>query len=160
GVVTDASQSAVPNAKVTITNVDRNVQQETTTDTAGRYVVTALPPGRYTLAVGAPGFSRYTPSEFTLQVTQHGPIDVELALGAVATAITIESGAPLLNTTSATLGQVVENKYIQSLPLAGRNPLSLVGIAPGIIPSNLNPGGQSNTNFVANGTRNSTADVL
>src|SRR5713226_1733928 len=160
GVVSDASQSAVPNAKVTITNVDRNVQQETTTDTAGRYAITALPPGRYTLAVEASGFSRYTRSEFTLQVQQQATIDVELALGAVATAVTVESSAPLLNTTIATLGQVVENKYIQSLPLAGRTPLSLVALSPGLTPSNLNPGGQSNTNFTANGTRNSTADVL
>jgi len=160
GVVTDASQSGVPNAKVTITDADRNVQQETTTDTAGRYLITALPPGRYTLSVEASGFARHVRSAFPLEVQQQATLNVEMALGAVATVVNVESQAPLLNTTSATLGRVVENKQILSLPLAGRSPLSLVSIAPGITPSNLNPGGQSNTNFIANGTRNSTADVL
>jgi hypothetical protein len=160
GVVTDASQAAVPNAKVTITEVDRNAQRETVTDTSGRYVITALPPGRYTLSAEAPGFSGYTRSAFPLQVQQDATINIELSVGAVATAVTVEAGAPLLNTTIATLGQVVENRYILSLPLSGRAPLALVALSPGLTPSNLSPGGQSNTNFVANGARNSTADVL
>lgn len=160
GVVTDSTKSAVPNAKVIITDADRNTNQETATDVAGRYVFTALPPGRYLLAVEAVGFSKYTHSAFPLQVQQQATIDLELNVGALSTSITIESGAPLLNTTSATLGQVVENKYILSLPLAGRAPLALVALSPGVTPSNLNPGGQTNTNFVANGTRNSTSDVL
>jgi len=160
GVVTDASQAAVPKAKVTITNVDRNTNQETVSDDAGRYVLTALPPGRYTLAVEAAGFTRYNRSAFPLQVQQQATIDIELSVGAVATTVEVAGGAPLLNTTIATLGQVVENKYILSLPLAGRAPLSLVFLSPGVTPTNLTPGGQANTNFVANGTRNSSADVL
>ena len=51
GVVSDSSQAAVPDAKITVTDVDRNVQHEAVSDNAGRYVVTALPPGRYTLEV-------------------------------------------------------------------------------------------------------------
>jgi len=160
GVVTDASHSAIPEAKVTITDTERNVSQKVTTDTAGRYVFAALPPGRYTLGVEAPGFSKYARSAFPLQVQQQATIDVELSVGAIATSVSVESSAPLLNTTSATLGQVVENKYILSLPLAGRAPLALVALTPGLTPSNLNPGGQSNTNFTANGNRNSSADVL
>ncbi len=160
GVITDSSHSAVVGAKVIITDVDRNVPSEATTDSAGRYVFTALPPGRYALSVEAVGFNRYTRGAFSLQVQQQATIDVELTVGSVSTAISVEASAPLLNTTSATLGQVVENKYILSLPLAGRAPLALVALTPGLTPSNLNPGGQSNTNFVANGTRNSTADVL
>lgn len=160
GLVTDASHSGVPSAKVTITDADRNAHQEVTTDHAGRYVLTALLPGRYTLAVDASGFARYQRSAFALEVQQQATINVEMALSAVATVVNVEGEAPLLNTTSAALGRVVENKQILSLPLAGRAPLALIGIAPGVTPSNLNPGGQSNTNFVANGTRNSTADVL
>jgi hypothetical protein len=160
GIVTDASQSTVPNAKVTITDVDRNVHQQSVTDAAGRYAITALPPGRYTLEVEAPGFNRYTRSEFPLRVQQQATMDVQLTVGAVTTAVQVEANAPLLKTTIATLGQVVENKYILSLPLAGRAPLALVALTPGVTPSNLSPGGQSNTNFIANGTRNSSADVL
>lgn len=160
GVVTDSTKSAVPNAKITVTDVDRNVQETSLTDVAGRYVLAALPPGRYTLTVEAPGFARYSRSVFTLQVQQQATIDIELTVGAVSTAVEVEASAPLLNTTIATLGQVVENRFILSLPLAGRAPLALVALAPGVTPSNLNPGGQANTNFIANGTRNSSADVL
>src|SRR5438046_1275793 len=159
GVVTDSSRAAVPTARVVITNVDRKTQHETVTDSAGRYAITALPPGDYSLSAEAPGFTMYARGPFSLQVQQQATIDVELALGTLATAISVEASAPLLNATIATLGQVVENKFIHSLPLAGRQPLALVALAPGVTPSNLSPGGQSNTNFVANGTRNSTADV-
>ncbi len=160
GVVSDASQAAVPAAKVTITDSERNTSRSAVTDSSGRYVFAALPPGRYTLGVEATGFNKYSHSAFALQVQQQATLDIELAVGSLSTAVTIESSAPLLNTTSATLGQVVENKYILSLPLAGRAPLALVALSPGITPSNLNPGGQSNTNFIANGSRNSTSDVL
>ena len=160
GVVTDASQAAVPAAGVTITDVNRNTRQSANTDSAGQYVFTALPPGKYSLAVEAAGFEKYAHSPFELLVQQQATIDVQLTLGSVTTTVQVESNAPLINTTSATLGQVVENKYILSLPLAGRAPLALVALTPGVTPSNLSPGGQTNTNFTANGTRNSTADVL
>ncbi len=160
GVVTDSSHSAIPDAKVNVTDADRNVSQKTVTDASGRYVFTALPPGRYTLDVESAGFNKYSRAAFELQVQQQATIDVELAVGAIATTVSVESSATLLNTTSATLGQVVENKFILSLPLAGRSPLALVALSPGVTPSNLNPGGQSNTNFTANGNRNSSADVL
>ena len=160
GVVTDVSQAAIPAAKVTVTNVERNVSQSVNTDEAGRYVVLSLLPGEYTVSVEASGFSRFEQRAFPLEVQQQATIDVQLTVGSVSTNIEVQAAAPLLNTTSATLGQVVENKFILSLPLAGRSPLALVQLAPGVTPSNLNPGGQSNTNFTANGTRNSTADVL
>jgi hypothetical protein len=160
GVVTDNSKSAIPGAKVTVTNVNRNTSQTAVTDGSGRYVITALPPGEYKLAIEASGFARYERSAFQLEVQQQATMDAELSVGTVATAVDVESSAPLLNTTSATLGQVVENKFILSLPLVDRTPLTLVELTPGVTPSNLNPGGQANTNFTANGTRNSTADVL
>jgi hypothetical protein len=160
GVVTDASQSAIPDAKVTVTDTNRNTSQTVTTDQSGRYVVTALPPGQYTLTVQAAGFGKYEHAPFQLEVQQQATIDAQMAVGSVATAVDVQASAPLLNTTSATLGQVIENRFILSLPLAGRSPLALVQLAPGVTPSNLNPGGQNNTNFTANGTRNSTADVL
>ena len=160
GVVTDSTQSVIPGARIVVTNVDRNVRQEGTTDNAGRYVLPALQPGNYMLEVEAVGFAKYARGPFPLQVQQQASIDVELSVGTLSTAVSVEATAPLLNAANAALGQVVENKYILSLPLAGRAPLALVALSPGVTPSNLNPGGQSNTNFVANGTRNSTADVL
>src|SRR5262249_49641982 len=117
-------------------------------------------PGAYTLSAEASGFNKSSRGPFELLVQQQATIDAQLTVGAIATAVEINATTALLNTTSATLGQVVDNKFILSLPLAGRAPLALVALAPGVTPSNLSPGGQSNTNFTANGTRNSSADVL
>ncbi|HVW84555.1 MAG TPA: TonB-dependent receptor [Bryobacteraceae bacterium] len=160
GVVTDKSGAAVPSAKITVTDVNRNLDHTANTDGSGRYNITALPPGRYTLKAEAAGFEKYSQNPFDLQVQQEATINVELAVGGVATSVDVTAAAPLINTTSADLGTVVNNNFIQSMPLAGRQPLALVSLAAGVTPVNTSAGGQSSTNFVANGVRNSTSDVL
>jgi hypothetical protein len=160
GIVTDPTQALVPLASVTITDVERNLRYNATTDEAGRYMLTALPPGRYTLTVEASGFQTHTQPAFRLEVQQQATINVELVLSGVTTTIEVTEATPLLNTTIATLGQVVENKLILSTPLLARNPMALTMLTPGLVPSNNSPGGVLNTNFVANGVRNSTADAM
>jgi hypothetical protein len=160
GIVTDASGAAVPSARITVTDVTRGTDFHTETDAQGRYVVTALPPSSYTLSVEAPGFQTYRRNPFDLQVQQAATIDVQLQVGEVTTIVEVEASAPLLNTTIANLGQVIENRYILSLPLISRNTMALVYAAPGIVRSGGRMGGEANTNFVANGARNSSSDVL
>jgi len=87
-------------------------------------------------------------------VQQQATVDIELKVGSVATSIDVQASAPLLNTTSATLGQVVDNRLIQSVPNNGRNPLSLVALAPGIV------GSTGGVSFISNGVRNNSAEVL
>src|SRR5262249_7132003 len=119
GVVMDTSQAGVPNAQVVATDVNRNRQYPAVTDSEGRYVITTLPPGTYALTVEAKGFNTYSRNAFDLQVQQQATIDVTLTLGAVETVLDVQAQAPLLNLTSAALGQVIENKFILSLPLIG-----------------------------------------
>lgn len=160
GVVTDQTNASLPGATVTITDVERNTQQAAMTDGAGRYVITSLPPGTYRLTVELFGFRTYSRGPFELRVQQHATVNPRLEVGQVETNIVVESSAPLLNTTISTLGEVVDNKALVDLPIAGRSPLTLTYLAGGVVPSNDSPGGPANTNFVANGTRNATADVL
>src|SRR5262245_2824254 len=94
GTVTDQSQAAVPNAKVSVTDADRNVETTTTTDSAGRYIFTTLPIGRYVLSVEASGFRKTTPPEFRLEVQQQATINVELAVGDVTTTVEVQGSAP------------------------------------------------------------------
>jgi hypothetical protein len=159
GVVTDVSGGGVPGATVTVTESDRNVPHTVTTDNAGRYILTALPPGQYTLSVEVSGFKTYTHTNIPLAVQQQATFDVSLEVGGVTETVEVRSLAPLLNTTISTLGQVIENRYMTALPNIGRNPLSLLNLTPGVngAAGTVSP---SNTNFVANGTRNSTSDVL
>lgn len=159
GVVTDSTGASVPGAKVTVIEVERNVPHATTTDEVGRYFITALPPGSYTLTVEASGFRKHTQTGFSLAVQQPATMNVELRIGDVATTVEVTGTAPLLNTTISSLGQVVENKYIISLPNLGRDSLALTYLTPGVVGS-AGRRGDTNTNFVANGARNSTSDVL
>jgi hypothetical protein len=159
GVVTDATGAAVASAKIVITEADRNVQHTTVTDAEGRYARGALLPGSYTLTVEAPGFKKHVHSSFPLTVQQQATIDVQLQVGDVSSTVDVQSEAPLLNTTISSLGQVIENKYMVSLPNIGRNPMSFLYLTPGVVGS-AGRRGDSNTNFVANGARNSTSDVL
>jgi hypothetical protein len=159
GVVTDAAQAAVPGAKVTVTDVRRNVPFTTVTDQAGRYVITALPPGQYVVSIEAPGFNRWTHQAFDLAVQQQATLDARLDIGEVTTTVEVTGSAPMVNTTIANLGQVIENKYILSLPNLARNSMSLTYLTPGVVGSG-GRRGDNNTNFVANGSRNSTSDVL
>ena len=159
GVITDASGAAIPAAQVIVTEADRNVKHTAVTDEAGRYFLSALPPGKYTLSVEATGFNRHSQSAFTLALAQQATMDIQLQVGAVSSTVEVSASAPLLNTTNSALGQVIENKYIITLPNIGRDSLSLAYLTPGVVGSAGRPGDNS-TNFVANGGRNSTADVL
>ena len=154
GTITDNTKAGVPAAKVTVTDADRNVVYSTLTDSSGRYSLPALPAARYMLSVEARGFDKATQPTFRLEVQQQATVDVELKIGSVTTSVEVQSSAPLLNTTSATLGQLVENQIVMSMPLSSRNPLGLLLLAPGIVPTG------SGTNFVSSGVRNNASEVL
>ena len=145
GTVTDSTQAVIRSPKVTLTEADRGIKHAAVADAEGRYVVTALPPGRYILTAEAPGFRKFTQPAFQLEVQQSATIDVELGVGEVSASIDVQGVAPLLNTTIATLGQVIENKFILSTPLANRSVPALTMLAQGIVP--VTPGGVANTNF-------------
>lgn len=159
GTVTDDSGAVIPGANIVVTEAARNVPHATVTDKEGRYFLTALPPGAYSMTVEASGFKKYSLQAFDLVVQQQATIDVKLDVGDLTSVVSVESSAPLLNTTTASLGQVVDNKYILSLPNIGRNALTLTYMTPGVVGS-AGRRGDNTTNFVANGSRNSTSDIL
>jgi hypothetical protein len=154
GTITDNTKAPVPGARITATDADRNVDYSTVTDTSGRYSMPTLPAARYTLSVTAQGFDKATQPAFQLEVQQQATIDVELKVGSVTTTVEVQALAPILNTTSATLGQVVENKIIMTLPQNTRNPLGLIQLAPGVVTTG------SGTNFVSSGVRNNASEIL
>jgi hypothetical protein len=159
GTVTDQSGSSIPGAKVVISDVERGTKHTTETDEAGRYSFTALQPGSYVVNAEAPGFKRFSSDRITLVVQQQATVDIAMQLGETSTTVEVKGSAALVNTTIANLGQVIENKYIISLPNIARDPMMLTYLTPGVVGSG-GRRGDTNTNFVANGSRNSTADVL
>jgi hypothetical protein len=159
GTVVDESGAAVGSAKILVTDTERGTTFRSEADSSGRYVVTALPPGRYLLTAEAAGFKKFSSGQFSVAVQEQTTIDAKLQIGDVSTTVEVEGSAALINTTISNLGQVIDNKYILSLPNLARNSMGLAYLTPGVVGSG-GRRGDSNTNFVANGSRNSTSDVL
>src|SRR5688572_27969370 len=159
GTAKDSTGGVVPLASVTITDAERGTSQTALADEQGRFTITALPPGQYVLTVESNGFKKFSSGRFTLTVQQQATVDAQLELGQMSETVEVSAAAALVNTTIANLGQVIDNETIVSLPNIGRNPMSFTYLTPGVVGSGGRPG-DNNTNFVANGSRNSTSDVL
>ena len=159
GTAKDPSGSSIPGASVSITDAERGTTQVTVADLEGRFAITTLPPGQYVLTVEAPGFKKFSSGKLSLAVQQQATVEVRLEVGDLSETLEVSGSAALVNTTIANLGQVIDNQTIVSLPNLGRNPMAFTYLTPGVVGSGGRPG-DSNTNFVANGSRNSTSDVL
>src|SRR5574340_1239061 len=131
GVVKDATGASVPGAAVTVTNTATHVAQTTQTNDLGRYAVSSLIVGPYAVAVTKDGFKRFEQSGITIQVGQNAEIDVSLQTGAVTESIAVTAEAPLVDTTSGTVGDVVDRERVASLPMNGRAAFDFVLLTPG-----------------------------
>jgi len=141
GNITDQSGAAVPNAKVTVTDVDTNISHDTTADNAGFYQVLQLPIGKYRVSASAPGFEKTTiEAQAPLDINATLRIDVKLQIGQVSNVITVESRPSLVETENATVGATVSGEAIYELPLNGRNTLDLLKTQPGVTPTNPDSG--------------------
>jgi hypothetical protein len=132
GTVTDATGNVVSGANVTLTSVGTGLNYNTTTNDEGYYTFPALPVGSYSLAVSKEGFKKGLRSGLTLEVDQKAQLDVSLETGAVTETVNVVAQAPLIDTGSATVGKVIENRRVQDLPVNGRNALALVLLAPSV----------------------------
>src|SRR5437868_3075173 len=134
GMVSDPSGSAIPAAQVTLSSSTEKVSRPTVTDTAGQYVIPAITPGTYELVVRASGFQPQTLTGIILASGQGSTLNVSMKISAAQQEMTVNEAPPLLETTTATLGSVVNSSQFTELPLLGRNFTSLVYILPGVNP--------------------------
>jgi hypothetical protein len=132
GTVTDTTGAVIPGATVTVTNTATNVTTAVVSNSDGNYAAPNLLVGGYTVTVTKEGFKKSVRSGITLEVDQKAEINLTLETGAVSETVEVTSQAPLVDTTTATFGKVIENRRVQELPVNGRNALSLVLLAPAV----------------------------
>ncbi len=171
GRVFDASNAAVPGAKLTAVNVATNETANATTDNSGAYTIPFLRPGQYRMTVTAQGFKQSIRENITLQVSQIAGIDITLEVGAITENITVTAEAALLETQTASRVAVVNQKQVSELPLNSRNPFMLGAMMSGvtfrgaaiwqrpfdngaIAEWSVNGGRQSNNEFLMDGAPN------
>ncbi|HZP07109.1 MAG TPA: TonB-dependent receptor [Terracidiphilus sp.] len=156
GVVQDSTGGFVPNATVTLKEVATNVVREAHTDAQGAFNAQFMPLGTYSITVAATGFQTKTLTGITLQVDQTANLTISLTVGSVSQSVEITASAPLVDTTTSSLGQVIDNHEVLSMPLNGRNAFAL-----GLLVGNTAPvqGIGTNLPFVGGSGRFSSGDV-
>ena len=153
GTVTDPSGGVIGGATVTVTNTDTNIAVKTTTDTAGNYVVTPLSVGRYSVTVEAAGFKKSVRSDIPVNVQDRIRVDAALEVGAVTDTVEVQAAAPLLQTDTSYLGQVVDSQRIVDLPLNGRFFTRLAVLTAGTLPTAPGARDERTGGFSSNGVR-------
>ncbi len=149
GTVADASESVIPGATVSLTNIETQVQTEGETNANGYYVFINVVPGSYSLTVSADGFSRAVEPEFELNVNQTRTHDFALAVGAVTETIEVVAESALLQQSTSELGTAITEEAVKDLPLNGRNFSQLLTLTPGATPVSTAQGNAGGTSFNA-----------
>ncbi len=133
GKILDPSGAIIPDASVTVTNVATNGSTATRADEAGIYTALYLQPGMYRVTVDAPGFKKMVRQGIEVRVGDQLKLDLTLEVGAAQETVNVTAEAPLLETSSATAGQVIDRRRIVDLPISDGNPFVLHRLAPGVI---------------------------
>jgi hypothetical protein len=135
GRVVDQQQAVVPNAKIFATETETGAKFQTVSNAEGGYVLPFLPPGPYSVTAEAPGFKRYINANVRVTTNEREQLDIQLEIGAVDQSVTITAEASMLETATASIGQVINTRQIENMPMNGRTPLLLAQLAFGVTPN-------------------------
>ncbi len=166
GAVRDTSGSVVPNASLKLMNQATGISRSTQSNTNGLYSFPHIQAGVYDISVSADGFQSQNRVGITINVADHSQIDFELRVGEVKETITVAATPELITTTDSVTGQTIDRAVINDLPLLSRSAFDLAFLAPGVTQPPSFAFGQSairyitSNNFVSNGSRNATSDIL
>lgn len=134
GYALDSSSAAIAGARIVVREVATGVTRTATTDDRGQFVFPSLLPGTYELSAEAAGFKRAVRSNIVIEVQQTARVDPVLEVGNVSETVEVKAEIPLLQPSTSSLGQVVDNQKIIDLPLDGRNAVELVALTAGVQP--------------------------
>ena len=135
GMIQDPQGAAVPGAAITATQTETAAKFKTVSEPNGQYTIPFVPPGTYGIIVAAPGFKTYDRSGFQVTANERLPLNVTLELGQTSETMNVSAEASLLETSTASAGQVINSRQIENIPMNGRTPLTLAQLAFGVIPN-------------------------
>ena len=133
GTVVDSSAAVLPGAEVVVLNEDTGIPRTVQANTAGRYSAPSLIPGRYRVTASVAGFQTQVRSGIQLTVGREAIVNFELPVGAVTERVEVTGEAPLVQTTEAAVGYLVDDRTIRELPLNGRDISQLILLNPGVV---------------------------
>jgi hypothetical protein len=160
GTVTDQTGAALPAVIMTLVDQDKGYKFNATSDSTGRYLFRSIPPGTYTVIAEIQGFEKTERTGIKVDVSQNPTADLKLKIASSTQTLEVKSQSQGLDAQDATTGLVVDRKFINDLPLVDRNVMDLTILTPGVTEADDQCVGCGGTNFVSNGSRNATADVL
>ena len=132
GRIADANGASVPGAEIKVTNTATNVSLTSTANEDGNYEALYLQPGIYRLRITATGFKAYVRENIEVRISDRLSVDVALELGQVTETVNVTATTPLLESTNANLGDVVDEKRITELPLSGGSAITLMRFTTGL----------------------------
>jgi hypothetical protein len=161
-VVTDPSGASIPGAKVILVDEGKGFTYNGETDASGRYLFRSLQPASYKITVTAQGFQVQVRTGIRIEVNQNVSVDFALPLATSAENVNITGEAPILSTADAAVGQEIDRRFIDDLPLTNHDIMSLAFLTPGVVTPYVGGAwlGNYGNNFSSNGGRASTNDVL
>src|SRR5579859_5969176 len=133
GTVTDQSGAAVVGAKVTIKNTALGIERTTHTSSSGSYEVPALPPGIYSVQVEMTGFETHLAKDLVLEVAKNSVQNFGLKVASTSEVVNVEATAPVIEATTMTVGQTINQRTVQEIPLNGRHFVDLALLIPGTV---------------------------
>jgi Carboxypeptidase regulatory-like domain len=133
GTITDSKGAVVPNATVVVRNKATAMERTTQTDSDGNYQVAALPVGTYTIEVKASGFKTQVADQVAIEVAKTVVQNFQMDVGAISEQVLVTSDAPVIETTTTSVGTVINQRTVQEIPLNGRHFVDLGLLIPGSV---------------------------
>lgn len=160
GTVADQTGAVVGGAAVTLTDQEKGYTFSAVSDANGRYLFRSVSPGLYSVTIVAPGFDKAVRTGVRLAITENATANVTLKVASATVSVEVQSQSSSVGTEDATTGQVINRKFINDLPLVNRYVMDLTFLTPGVTEMDDQCKNCGGTDFVSNGSRGATADIL
>ncbi len=162
GLLTDPSGAVVQGAKLVLADEEKGYHFGAKSDSSGRYLFVSIPPGLYTLTAEMQGFEKTVRTHIRLNVTENATADLTLKIARGTENVEVKLQTQTISTEDAVTGEVIDRRAINDLPLVDRYAQDLIYLTPGVTDmSDANSVMDTNgTNFVSNGSRGASADIL